>query len=155
MATCSMEEGISKDKTETSVWTWASSLRNGCIQWPFPRRGVRVRRPDLAGAASMLASKITTLKAKDMQDINCSIAGAKATRDLELKFHPTPPADQSSGTVTDCDSLSPRLDQGRERTALDDLVEVWEAAATTEQHPGGRGSSSPMSTRRLNGAKDF
>ena len=65
MAPCSMEEGFSKDKTETSVWTWASSLRNGCIQWPFPRRGVRVRRPDLAGAASMLASKITTLKAKD------------------------------------------------------------------------------------------
>ena len=58
-------------------------------------------RPDLAGAASMLASKLTTLKVKDMIDINRSIASAKASRDLELKFLPIPPEDLCWGCVTD------------------------------------------------------
>ena len=58
-------------------------------------------RPDLAGAASMLAARISTLQVKDLMDINKCIAGAKARRDLQLKFHPIPVADLCWGTVTD------------------------------------------------------
>ena len=82
------------DATAQEVSTARGAI--GSLAW-LAKEG----RPHLAGAASMLASKLTTLKVKDMLDITRSIASAKASRDLELRFHPIPPESLCWGGVTD------------------------------------------------------
>ena len=58
----------------------------GSIAW-----AAKEGRPDLAAPASILASRMKTMKVKDLVEINRAIQNAKAKRDLTLKYFPIPP----------------------------------------------------------------
>ena len=58
-------------------------------------------RPDVAGATSMLASRIGSLKVKDLVELNRTVEEAKKYRDLTLSFYPIPPSQLGWGAVTD------------------------------------------------------
>ena len=68
----------------------------GSIAW-----AAKEGRPDLAAPASILASRMKSMKVKDMVEINKAIQNAKAKRDLTLRYFPIPPDRLGWGTVTD------------------------------------------------------
>ena len=68
----------------------------GSIAW-----AAKEGRPDLAAPASILASRVKTMKVKDLVQINRAIQNAKAKRDLTLRYFPIPPDKLGWGTVTD------------------------------------------------------
>ncbi|OLP78508.1 Retrovirus-related Pol polyprotein from transposon TNT 1-94 [Symbiodinium microadriaticum] len=58
-------------------------------------------RPDVAGATSMLASRMGSLKVKDLVELNKAVEEAKKLRDLALCFYPIPPEQLGWGAITD------------------------------------------------------
>ncbi|CAE7806642.1 GIP, partial [Symbiodinium necroappetens] len=58
-------------------------------------------RPDVAGATSMLASRIGSLKVRDLIELNRAVEEAKKLRDLTLCFYPIKPQDLGWGAITD------------------------------------------------------
>ncbi|CAE6919208.1 unnamed protein product [Symbiodinium sp. KB8] len=58
-------------------------------------------RPDVAGATSMLASRVGSLKVRDLIELNRAVEETKKLRDLTLCSYPIKPQDLGWGAITD------------------------------------------------------
>ena len=83
-------------------------------------------RPDVAGATSMHASRIRSMKVKDLLELNRTVEEAKKYRDQALCFYPISPEKLGCGAVTDASpGTTQRSASSTGRSSLDRLPVLW------------------------------